>query len=236
MSFALPRAGSRSRSAARRARRRRRGQVRSRLPTKRAWALPAGSRPHGTRRRSASCSGAQARTASVSAQVRRSRRAGAAREVEMDTGFKTRVRSVGRGNVQAKRHVLCERSAYRSCRPRRNVRADRRLDRVGIEPAPGEQRSGLAARSEPSGKRRCALALRIECCYGSRRHIALDPPPGEVVQDRLVSMAARGERLRSCQGEPAVVHVADAFERLDRLCPCILRDARLLEAGVELVP
>ena len=49
-------------------------------------------------------------------------------------------------------------------------------------------------------------------------------------------MAARGERLRSCQGEPAVVHVADAFERLDRRCPCILRDARLLEAGVELAP
>lgn len=154
----------------------------------------------------------------------------------MDTGFKTRVRSVGRGNVQAKRHVFCERSAYRSCRPRRNVRADCSLDRVGIEPTPGEQCGGLAAPSEPSGNRRCPLALRVECCYGYRRDIAVDPPPREVVQDRLVSKAACGERLRSCEGEPAVVHVADAFERLDCRCPCILRNACLLEAGIELAP
>jgi hypothetical protein len=138
--------------------------------------------------------------------------------------------------VQAKRHVFCEQPAYRSCRPRRNVRADRCLDRVGIEPAPGEQRGGLSAPSEPGGNRRCALALRVECCQGNRGHVALDPPPGEVVQDRLVSMAACGERLRSCEGEPAVVHVTDALERLERRCPCILRNACLLETGIELAP
>jgi hypothetical protein len=138
--------------------------------------------------------------------------------------------------VQAKRHIFCERPAYRSSRPRRNVRADRRLDRVGVETAPGEQRSGLRAPSAPRRNRRRALPLRLECGEGGRRDIALDSPPGQVVQDRLVSVAACGEGLRPCEGEPAVVDVANALERLDCLCPRILCNPGLVEAGVELQP
>jgi hypothetical protein len=138
--------------------------------------------------------------------------------------------------VQAKRHIFCEQPDYRSSRPRRNVRADRRLDRVGVEASPGEQRSGLGAPSAPSRHRRGTLPLRLECSEDGRRNIALDPPPGQVVQDRLVSVAACGESLRACESEPAVVDVADALERLDRLCPRILRNTGLLEADVELQP
>src|SRR5581483_11035939 len=115
---APPRAASRTRSAASRRCRRLRLRVRSRLPTRQAWALPAGSHPHGALRRSGAFAPARAlkerRAVFVSAQVRRSREAVDAREIEGAVGFKGACFDrLEESHVQAKR-TFSDLQAYRA--------------------------------------------------------------------------------------------------------------------------
>ena len=129
-----------------------------------------------------------------------------------------------------------ERAAYRSRRPRRNVRPDRRLHGLGVEAAPGEQGRRLAAPAEAGRQRHRAFVLGLQGAHGGRCDIAVDPPAGEVVQDRRVTVAPSSERSRARRSDPVVVDVADAFQRLERLPARRFRNARPLEAGVELLP
>ena len=131
--------------------------------------------------------------------------------------------------------MCSEASAYRSEPIRRNVRPDRRLDRLRVEAASEEQRRRLRPCAEPFREGGCALVLGWKRGDRRRRVGGSDAPRLQVGRNRLVAVAPVCERPSPPCGETDVVHVPDPFERLESLGPRIDVDAGPLEPCVELV-
>lgn len=116
----------------------------------------------------------------------------------------------------------------------RNLRPERRFQGILPEPFACELPRRPRRPTEPRGERAGALGLHFEPGEGRLDGFGADPVCREVVPDRVVAVAPGGKRGGPQAGESRVVHIADPFERVERLGTRLVADTRLCEAVVEL--
>ena len=132
--------------------------------------------------------------------------------------------------------MISRSQAYRSGEVRRNVRADRGLDRVGVEAPSGEQQSGLARRAMPPDERERAVPFEGQRPERRLPIAGIDTLLLQVVADRLVAVPALGEPARTFSREARIVEIADPLERRDRLDALGVRDTGALQPRVDIAP
>lgn len=114
--------------------------------------------------------------------------------------------------------------------------SERSLQRILGESLAHQTPCDSGSPAQPLDQRKRSRTLRQQPgqCVGDR--VGREPMLFQVGPDRRVPKAAAGECLRPCEREPGVVHVADALERLERVGPRILVNARLGQTIVNLLP
>src|SRR5437899_3424219 len=125
---------------------------------------------------------------------------------------------------------------YPSARSVRNVDSEGRLERVLSEPLPGEVRPRLPGAAEPLDQARSPLRLGREGRDRLGDPLRRDPVPAQVVADPLVAVATVRQGLRPGAGEPRVIDVPDALERVERVGPQGLVDTGAREPLLDLSP
>jgi hypothetical protein len=118
--------------------------------------------------------------------------------------------------------------------PIRKQGSEGRFERLRAEPLPLQLGCGLRRLPEPRSERPRPFGLGVDRVESGVGRLRRDAVRFEVVADRLVAVAALGERRRPRGREAAVVDVADALERLERVGTCRLFDPRLGEPLVDL--
>src|SRR5437763_1731156 len=118
----------------------------------------------------------------------------------------------------------------------RNVDAEGRLEALLAEPFPCQMGAGLRRATEPLDERRRPLRLRDERRERRSRGLRPDRVARQVGANPGVAVPAPRQRPRSRGGEPLIVDVADALERLERLETVVVVEARPREAVLDLSP
>jgi hypothetical protein len=120
--------------------------------------------------------------------------------------------------------------------PVRKPSLEGRLECVEPEAFPLQLGGHARRRTEAGDERLCPVGFRLERCDAGFGGVHRRPFRLEERTDRLVPVAPGRERLGPRRGEPQVVQVADALERVERVGPCVLVDAGLRKPVVDLAP
>ncbi len=116
-----------------------------------------------------------------------------------------------------------------------NVGTDNARDHVRCEPLRGKAARDPWRRAVALDRRPRPLRLRLKGSERSLDRVGVEPAPLEIDADRLVAVGARGKRLGTTRGGPAVVDVPEAAEGREGVRSRDGVDARASEALLQLL-
>src|SRR5260221_10833777 len=125
---------------------------------------------------------------------------------------------------------------YNPDRSFRNVESQSRFDGVLPEALSGQVSPRLCGAPESFHQGRRPLRLRPEAADRLGDRLGGDAVLAQVVPDELVPVATVSQGSRPGAGEPFVVDVPDALERLERVVQPVLIDPCSSKALLEIAP
>src|SRR3954452_16298156 len=130
--------------------------------------------------------------------------------------------------MQAKKESV-DRESYNSGRSVRNVEAEGRFEGIRTEPLASPRPARFRAPAEPFDERLGPLGLGRQRRERVGRVVARDAVTRQVVTDPLVAVTAVRQRSRPSAGEPLVIDIPNALERVEGVAAFRLVDPRAFE-------